>query len=281
AKRTHFKEYSYSEKGEQTFNPSDYGLKAGDTIRLEVWGAQGGGTNGGKGGYSKGNYTLPDDKQLHIYVGGQGGTSNGGWNGGGKGGDICGTNNGSLTGYKGSGGGGASDIRTVAGDLDSRLIVAGGGGGASAYNDSKGGNPGGSGGGSDGSNGGNNCTNNTPTNGAPYSGCGGTQEVGGSKGYVASGFTAGDGIFGEGGSGGYAEKDDVIGDRAGNIWCGGGGGGGYYGGGGGDWAGKSGDRGAPKAGGGGGGSGYISDKLFNISAKSGDNSGNGKITISW
>jgi hypothetical protein len=72
---------------------------------------------------------LPNTEYA-IYIGGIGGSRSagsvigyaGGFNGGGK----SGTNG-------GAGGGGGSDIRAVASDLNSRLIVAGGGGGASYF----------------------------------------------------------------------------------------------------------------------------------------------------
>ena len=55
---------------------------------------------------------------LYIYVGG-GGYAGNSFNGGGSGYfDYC-------------GGGGATDVRTISGNLTSRLIVAGGGGGHS------------------------------------------------------------------------------------------------------------------------------------------------------
>ena len=88
------------------------------TYDLEVWGAQGGsysGSNGGKGGYTKGNYTVTGTTQLiYIVVGGQGTNGNssntvkaGGYNGGGQGR------------YYGSGGGGATNIATRPGKLSS------------------------------------------------------------------------------------------------------------------------------------------------------------------
>ncbi|MBQ9243653.1 MAG: hypothetical protein IJ165_10620 [Proteobacteria bacterium] len=90
--------------------------------KLEVWGAQGGGSgNGGKGGYSVGTVTLGNTTQVYVYVGGQGtnSTSTGaGWNGGGYP---------TLDSYYGGGGG--TDIRIGSDSLYSRVIVAGGGGG--------------------------------------------------------------------------------------------------------------------------------------------------------
>ena len=82
------------------------------------------GSHAGLGGESKGTIYLPSSLTLYAYVGGQGSGASGGWNGGG---------NGYSTGY---GGGGATDIRLVAGSwnaqnsLVSRIMVAGGGGGS-------------------------------------------------------------------------------------------------------------------------------------------------------
>ncbi|MDE5587496.1 MAG: hypothetical protein K2I72_03895, partial [Bacilli bacterium] len=112
---------------------------------LEVWGAQGGGRHqnselgyGGNGGYSKGIVRLEKGDILYIYVGGQGSYCRsskcliaGGWNGGGSG--VKTAKNASKD--PAASGGGATDIRLIAGDwndpasLLSRFIVAGGGGG--------------------------------------------------------------------------------------------------------------------------------------------------------
>lgn len=103
-------------------------------IRIEAWGAQGGGSldcehaimvlqnDGGKGGYASGELNVMSGQLLYIVVGGEGKPGlnyrhDGGYNGGGDGGLF------------GAGGGGATDVRTILHDLDSRLIVAGGGGG--------------------------------------------------------------------------------------------------------------------------------------------------------
>ena len=92
--------------------------------KLEVWGAQGGGTDsnaGGKGGYSVGTVNLANSTKLYVYVGGQGSfdiKTGAGFNGGGL-----------PTTASYAGGGGASDIRIATDSLFSRVIVAGGGGG--------------------------------------------------------------------------------------------------------------------------------------------------------
>lgn len=216
--------------------------------KLEVWGAQGGGNEGGKGGYSYGNINLTSKSTLNIYVGGQGGLKSGGWNGGG------------TTNTAGYGGGGATDIRIGGTSLSSRIIVAGGGGGIGPR-------AGGAGGGG-----------NNPglrgTNGCGQAGYGGTLTAGGAGGGAGNGI-AECGQAGTLGNGGKA-------------WCtrwnptghgGGGGGGGYYGGG----AGTHDDyysRQDNDDSGGGGGSGYVNTSKFtSIGGSTGVRSGNGYATI--
>lgn len=165
--------------------------------KLETWGAQGGGTQGGFGGYSVGIISLTENQKLYIYVGGAGSGITGGYNGGGT----------ALT--NGFGGGGATHIATSSGklsalssSLNNIIIVAGGGGGKG--NSGVGGNAGGLSGnnGVDGS-----CTNK--------SGGGATQTAGGK---CVDSAWCNAGAFGAGGNG-----------KGGNN--GGAGGGGYYGGG--------------------------------------------------
>jgi len=201
------------------------------TYQLDVWGAKGGGTAGGIGGYAEGEVYLNSDDSLYVYVGGNGGVTAGGWNGGGAGGVDT------QYGQNGGGGGGATDIRTDT-TLTSRILVAGGGGG-SAVNTT-----GGRGGGFQGDAG------ETNTFGAPtyfgYGGGGGTQDTGGSVNNTNYGAT--NGSLGDGGNGST------------NITAkgGGGGGGGYYGGGGGSLTpGNTHSNGGGFSGGGGGGSSYI------------------------
>lgn len=95
--------------------------------KLETWGAQGGGTNGGFGGYSSGYINLQKGIPLFINVGGSSTTMTGGYNGGGSG------NSGNNS--PGYGGGGATHIALSGGKLnnlqyskDKIIIVAGGGG---------------------------------------------------------------------------------------------------------------------------------------------------------
>eukprot|EP01040_Poterioochromonas_malhamensis_P012691 gene12690-13899_t len=158
-------------------------------ISATVCGAFGGGSYGGKGQcLSLSEIPVTPGQVLYIAVGCAGGKS-GGYNGGGAG-----------SGY-GFGGGGASDIRTQASNLTSRIVVAAGGGGTgydgSTYN------IGGSGGSSSGSG----------------SGYGGLAKLNaGGAGGKYFGYPNGySGVFGVGGA---ASSN------------GGGGGGGWYGGGG-------------------------------------------------
>ena len=101
--------------------------------KLEVWGAQGGGSLnsqsgvGGKGGYSVGYLTLSEATTVYIQVGGVGkgvasGLAEGGYNGGGC---AWGTDSNDPA----HGGGGGTDIRIKEDSIYSRVIVAGGGGG--------------------------------------------------------------------------------------------------------------------------------------------------------
>ena len=86
-------------------------------IIVEAYGAQGGSSNGGKGGGVRSDMKVVPGSKLTINIGGQPSGAEGGYNGGGKG---CG---------KGFGGGGATDIRIGGTDLNARALVAGGGGG--------------------------------------------------------------------------------------------------------------------------------------------------------
>jgi len=234
------------------------------TIKIEVWGAGGGGSGGARsieGGISSGTYTIPNNvNQLFIYVGGLGLDSNkgqryqmipGGFNGGGKGGWD--SNNGAS---HGASGGGATDVRLKLGDLSSRIIVAGGGGGT---NNS--GNWGGKGGGYSGEDG----YTREATNYSGY-GSGGTQSAGGKS--IGNPSQLGtSGTFGIGGDGASGF----------NCYGGGGGGGGWYGGGGG--AGRF-LHGYGYGGAGGGGSGYIGGVQNGTTNNIGGKYGNGNCKIS-
>lgn len=191
-------------------------------LRVTAIGGMGGSSNslnrlsGGFGGRVSGTLSVTPGQTLYVNVGGNGandGPVRSGFNGGGN-----------TVGYPccGGGGGGASDVRTVSGNLASRLLVAGGGGGGgNAGTGGNGGFPAGQDGqlasahsgpglGATGTSGG----SGGGTNGDPY------------------GTAGGAGTFGQGGDGGTVQG-----------YPGGGGGGGYFGGG-----------GAPEGGGGGGSS---------------------------
>ncbi|MCL2041407.1 MAG: glycine-rich protein [Bacteroidales bacterium] len=94
------------------------------TYEIECWGANGGGSYGGMGGYSRGTLTVTSATTIYVYVGGGGSGVTGGYNGGGNG--IS----------SGAGGGGATHVATSTGLLSSLSgnqsavkIVAGGAGG--------------------------------------------------------------------------------------------------------------------------------------------------------
>ncbi|EAY12016.1 glycine-rich cell wall structural protein, putative [Trichomonas vaginalis G3] len=96
--------------------------------KLQVWGAQGGGDRGGRGGYSEGILDLRSETNVYINVGGPGYAARneialGGFNGGGS------TESNSEYGRIGCSGGGGTDIRVIENDPTKRIIVAGGGGG--------------------------------------------------------------------------------------------------------------------------------------------------------
>lgn len=164
------------------------------TIRIEVWGAEGGNRSGsaygGKGGYAKGEIALKKDEVIMINVGGMGDSISKGWNGGGS------------SGLSSVYGGGATDVRKGGTALSNRIIVAGGGGSVGAAD-----KPGGAGGGTSGE---------SRTESYGSGGQGGTQSSGGA-GSSSSSATAGS--LGQGGKGISASSG-----------YGGAGGGGYYGG---------------------------------------------------
>lgn len=247
-------------------------------VLADVLGAQGGGS-GGLGGRNKCYVKFIPGSTVYMMCGGAGSASAsfscvlsdpgvlpGGFNGGGTGGkrsDSYGCASG-VSYTQGASGGGASDIRTINGDLSTRIVVAGGGGGR--Y-----GSSGGDGGGINGNDGGYSIGGSWPTT---LRGNGGTSSAGG-KGGTGGSVQGNIGVLGIGGSGAAIS---VYGDNPGAA---GGGGGGYFGGGGGAVGSNYG-----AAGGGGGGSGYIDTTVAGISSKnnartSGYNTGNGKILLSW
>ena len=213
-----------------TFNspggPYTFTVPAGVTsLNVEAIGGAGGNWNTAlpytRGADVSATLAVTPGQTLYVYVGGNGGgalPNAGGVNGGGTGGG---------SGYGTGGGGGASDIRTVSGDLTSRILVAGGGGGSNV--NSAGGDAG---------------QDGTTTYGTVATAGGAT--AGGLGGVFSStypSYSGTDGTFGQGGTGGA--------DGGGRY--GGGGGGGWYGGGGGDnW------------GGGAGGSSYVITTATNV-----------------
>lgn len=237
----------------QTLTVPDTGL-----YRLEVWGAQGGGgygtqsndSDGGAGGYARGEITLNKGEVLTIEVGtkppdtrvAQTPVIAGGYNGGGDGWYSNASNGGGA-------GGGATDIRRGGTALSNRIIVGGGGGGGG--NSPTPSHDGGAGGGGNqnGQLGGNN------SSGQDEAGAGGTQTTGGTSGGACP-------LAGDLGQGADA-------DRNVSGCSGGAGGGGYYGGGAGAY-----DPG-------GGGSGYISPTLSATNGSTGVRSGDGQAIITY
>jgi hypothetical protein len=236
------------------------------SLNVSVYGASGqtsinGGSDGapGKGGLVVTTLSVTQGTTIYIYVGGQAN-----WNGGGNKG-TC-----SITGWNGGNGGDASDIRVGGTAIANRVVVAGGGGGSGsgAWNPATGGS-GGYGG-------------QISTNGGSGSSCtypgGGAQSAynGSSFGTAGSGGTNGQsGGSGYGGSGGQGWCSNPYPDSS-LAGSGGGGGGGYYGGGGGGGGGN-----ASGAGGGGGGSSYAGTGTSNTSYTDNNNTGNGRILISY
>jgi hypothetical protein len=246
--------------------------------------------HGGYGGYIHGNIALTQGVKLYIYVGGQGESAlirdntmgsirrKGGWNGGGQSGGMA-------AGYSsGSGGNGASDIRTDRGvsdddwgsALDSRIMVAGGGGGAGGGSSYSGG--GGSGNGGYGKASGGEAKDKESNSGAARA-YGGSLTGGGGS-YYGNAYNPGrtNGALGKGGDGGNAGKQG-----------GGGGGSGYWGGGGSIYTTYNNQQ---HFSGGGGGSSWAetdSNKPLYFIEKSlpaakdggGTNDGNGKVEITF
>ena len=177
-------DYSYTGSYKKFVAPAD-GL-----YKVELWGASGGGTLGGKGAYTSGEVELNQGDTFYVYVG-QGSSGNSStFNGGGSCGSNC------------SAGGGASDIRLVNGawnsskGLASRIMVAAGGAG---YNPYRSGYPGGAGGALTGIGGsGDSPANSLATQTAGAISSGNVQSRNGQFGIGGSGDD-----WGGGGSGGY------------------------------------------------------------------------------
>lgn len=169
--------------------------------QVELWGAQGSGTNGGSGAYTSGNITLKKGEVLYVCVGNGGGTNTTNFNGGGSGKYA---------------GGGATDIRLSynnnALNFDStktRIMVAAGGGASD-------GSKGGAGGTETGANG-------SVVSAGLISPTGGKQKLGGSKALKKDGFGTEVDIYTKGNNGAFAQ--------GGNSSNSAGGGAGYFGGG--------------------------------------------------
>jgi hypothetical protein len=214
--------------------------------------------DGGFGARVVGDLTVTAGQTLHVFVGDNGATAQsggqGGFNGGGDGGPLW-----------GSGGGGASDIRTLAGDASTRLIVAAGGGGAGA-------NTGPGRGGDASSDGGDAQDGST-------GGSAGTSSAGGAGGHMRVFLdeqfdwpSGEDGSVGKGGKGGAGD--------IGGGYGGGGGGGGYYGGGGGGAGYWDGPTFVVLSGGGGGGGSSFTGDATNATVTT-DDTGVPKIRISY
>lgn len=163
---------------------------------FDLYGAQGGGTDGGKAAHVRTTITVTPGETLFVYVGGTGGLGAKGFNGGGAGGSSDTPSN------RGYGGGGGTDVRRGGSALSNRLMVAAGGGGSAVNGD--GGNSGQDG------------------KGESTGGKAATSFEGGAGG--GSGNKGSKGELGAGGAGFSCCS---------NVQVGGGGGGGLYGGGGG------------------------------------------------
>lgn len=224
-------------------------------IGVEIFGAQGGGTNAGKGGKVTAELAVTSGSTLIIVVGGQPTNANAVYGGGGVGGS-----NGATTTRNGFAGGGLAGIYLTSISQANALAIAGGGGGNSGLS----GQIGGAAGAPNGSNGG-----QGNYGGYQEGGKGATQSAGGARGVSIDPATVASAIGTalNGGRGGSVNT---------STWtAGGGGGAGYFGGGGGAGGGAS-------VGAGGGGSSFVNSGIgTNIIYTNGFNVGNGKIIISY
>jgi len=243
-----------------TGNVQQFTVPPGVTrVTLQCWGAQGGSLNaigysavGGYGAYVRGDLAVIPGQVLYVYVGSRS------FNGAG------------VSGYGGYvEGGGASDVRTILNDLNSRVIVAAGGGGSPLWS-GVGGH-----GGAPNSSGYSGSSSSVPASNCA-GGTGATMSAGGAGGYGPYGYGS-NGSFGQGGTGGNAG-----GAGGGGGWYGGGGGGGTQS----TYTLPNGSCCYPAGGGGGGGSSYIGG-VTNASGSGAANGASnapalsGKITISW
>ena len=116
-----------------TGGPQQWTVPAGVTrAQFDVQGAQGGGSQGGRGGRAVALREVAPGAVYQVNVGATG--DGGGFNGGAQGGENCSTLPGGPGGstsfcMRAPGGGGASDVRVAPFGLSERVIVGGGGGG--------------------------------------------------------------------------------------------------------------------------------------------------------
>ncbi len=232
---------------------------------IELSGA--GSTNGGSGGYVKGEINLTKGEVLAITVGGQSKGGSGGSGGSGK------SNGGtSSSGSSGTNGAGGTYVKR-----GSSIIIAAGGGGGRGGNGGSAGHNGGTAAGGTGGTGGN-------------AGSGGANGVGGSISYRGlAGSGGASGVFPHnGGSGGVGGSESYYNGKGGTGSVGNSGatdydGGGGAGGGGGASA-TPGDWYAASGGGGGGGAGgrnYIDLTLFGSTSTTGSNLASGKAVLTF
>ena len=177
---------------------------------VDLFGAQGGRSVGGKGARAQGTVAVVPGEELRLYVGGQPAATSqdGGYNGGGS---APG-----QTAFRGRGGGGSTDIRRAPYTESDRLVVAGGGGG-SGSRDAPGGDSDGAGaiggsnpsdgkGGRPGSEGGTGGAAGTANNGNADPGGNANGRDGGQSGTGYQGYEngggGGGGLVGGGGGGG-------------------------------------------------------------------------------
>ena len=119
---TQFSSSNYTEDGQEYVVP----MGQAGWYKIELWGAQGGGNNGGLGAYTSGMIWLDENAHLYFYIGKSDSTygSSYTFNGGGFASNTTSRR-----------GGGATDVRLVSGawdneeSLKSRIMVAAGGGG--------------------------------------------------------------------------------------------------------------------------------------------------------
>jgi hypothetical protein len=232
-------------------------------ITIDAFGAQGGGTLGGKGAEMKGDFAIKGGTMLSVVVGQHGSTN------------TCG-------GGSASGGGGGGSFVWDPGDAGTPLIAAGGGGGANdnwgvacragidavtTANGTQGNGNQSAQGGQNGQGGSGTAPSGVGSGGAGWLSNGGNSSYGTgcTGGQAPPNFTGGNGSqsFGPGGYGGYGGGGGAV--------CGCGGGGGYSGGG-------AGEGSSCRAGGGGGGS-YNAG--MNQTNTAGVQTGDGKIVVSW